>query len=154
MDLFRGMDSDSELRQQLHTSPGYYRLGKVRETTCVAAPAQPRCFWNGEVGHGELASQRKTIRLDRVVHTCNPIIWEVEAEKNQEFRTSLGSIVSCRAPWALGDLSEQSPVSEVVQRRCILYRNRTAKLERNPFPPPSFCFACGCAWRKCLIARQ
>lgn len=70
----------------------------------------------GEVGHGELASQRKTIRLDRVVHTCNPNIWEVEAEKNQEFRTSLGSMVSCRAPWAIGDVSEQSTVSEVVKR--------------------------------------
>lgn len=97
------------------------------------APAQPRCFWNGEVGYGELASQRKTIRLDRVVHTCNHNIWEVEAEENQEFRTSPGSTVSCRAPWAIGDVSEQSTVSEVVKRRCILYRNSTTSLKEVHF---------------------
>lgn len=117
---------------------------------CSSA-AQVLLEWRGRAWR---TSFTKTIGLTRVVHTCNPIIWEVEAEKNQEFRTSLGSIVSCRAPWAVGDLSEQSTVSEVVQRRCILYRIRTTKLERNPFPPPSFCFACGYAWRKCLIARQ
>jgi hypothetical protein len=51
----------------------------------------------------------KNIRLGRMLHICNPSIWEMEG---QEFKANLGSIVNSRQTWVVQHFVINAEVKE------------------------------------------